>query len=391
MKPWQFVLGQHKKVDLSVVESGNTSMQDGRPGILTHGAAKKARSEAINETKTDKCELTDMFKKKLDKNLTNGKQFVHDVIVKERYCKKTKNGTLYTNEFAVILVHEDINRILQLCTGPIITFHIDSTGSLVRDPSCHGLKYHNKSRILNYNIVLRVNNITYPIIEMISSMGNTEAVAMMMRALRGLMIDNVTNFKPKKVVMVSDWAPQNFNAAVHVFNSSTLITHINFLVTDQQHQVKLPIYPFNCVSHFVHAVAKYCEKHLDPQQIHMKPIIIQIFTTIIMARTYDEAFKIISDAIFIFFAEYDSTALSQRKAEFLQLLNKKETREEIAKFEKDADTFHFDNKNQEREDETFEMDISTQNRSNSVAYQRFLKVVTRLLHPDDIIHVFFYF
>lgn len=104
---------------------------------------------------------------------------------------------------------EDIKRILEHCSGPVVIFHIDATGSLVKDPSCHGKKGHNESRILNYNIVLRANNITYPIVEMVSSMGNSETIAYMMRQLRTLLITDVPNFKPKKIILISDWAPQN--------------------------------------------------------------------------------------------------------------------------------------------------------------------------------------
>lgn len=365
-------MAQHNNLDLDVVEKGNTNLKDGRVGIISHHAAKKIRSEIINEKKTDPCEMTDMFNKSVDKSLTDGKQFVRKVHINHNYRKLTKTGKRFTKEFAVILLHEDIKRILEHCPGPVIIFHIDATGSLVKDPSCHGKKGHNESRLLNYNIVLRANNITYPIVEMVSSMGNSETIAYMMRQLRTLLLTDVPNFKPKKIVLISDWAPQNLNAAVAVFNFSTLIQYINLLWRDNEPSTQLPIFPYICVSHFIHAVAKYCNKNLDPNKLHTtKAIIIQVFTTIIMAKSYEEAFQIISNAIFIFFSENETNELNERKGNFMRLINSKDACEETRKINEEANRYRYDNQSRDLEDNIFDMEKFKEKRFESEFYKRF--------------------
>lgn len=361
---------QHKQLDFQKVKMGQTNKRDGNVGLISHNVAKTVRSEILNKDRSDACEITDMFNKKINKGLTNEKQFVHDVIVKHDYQKKTSKGIIETTEFAIILVHEGILEVLQRFTSAVLQVNIDSTGSLVKSPTCHAKQPHNQSRILNHNIVARINNATFPLVEMISSMANTEAVCNMMRALKSILV-KVPDLKIKFLVFISDWAPQNFNAICHIFNSCCLIDYLNAVYLNQPIKSPFPSFSYSCVSHFVHAISKYCEKHLSTDLLHTKSIIIQLFTSIMMADSFQNAFAIIREAIFIFFSRNSNQKLAERKQKLLQQISGPELRDMIKTANEDAEKFHFQSNNIET---IFEAEISGKSKNQSLCYTKFLEI-----------------
>lgn len=374
-------MNQHREIDVKMVKNGATDKSDGTVGIISHNVAKTIRSEHLNKDKTNNCEITDMFNKKMDKSLTNNKQFVIEVITRSDYPKKTRTGEVETNEFAVLLLHEDIVQVLQRCNESVLELNVDSTGSLVRDPTCHEKFFHNQSRILNHNVVARINGVTFPIVEMVGSMANTQAVSYMMRAIEDL-FHKIPNCKIKFLVFVSDWAPQNFNSAVQILNKMSLINYINHLYTNTKIIVPFPTYIMSCVSHFVHAISKYCTKHLSPTQMNTKSIIIQLFTSIMLAQTYDEAFLIVEEALFIFFTKYNCKELTERKVKLLKAISKSEIREIIKTANDEADKFHFGNK----PEESFEplltdspIETKKETKMDSLCYKRFLAISSKAI------------
>lgn len=309
----------------------------------------------------------------IDKNLTNGKKFVQKVIVNDKYEKHTKNGVVYTNEFAVILAHEDIINILNLNQSEVAFFNTDATGSLVKSPTCCGKNTHNQSAILNYNIIMRVNGTTYPVVEMISSMGNSDALTHMFDIFKSILEKAAKeDFKPKNIVLTSDWAAQNFNSSILVFNKTNLIDHINNLYTDKNLKSKLQIFPYNCCSHFVHAISRYCNNHLLPHQLHLKNLIIQIFTSIMLAETIDIAFEIAYRALVIFFCVNSSPTLIQQKRQLLKVVSQKEILNVIKKCEEEPQNSVSFNENEPEP-------IEKNSRDNSLLYQRFLQIARQAI------------
>lgn len=358
----------HKDIDFQVLQMGNTNKQNGSVGVITHNVAKTVRKELLNKSKTNACEILDMTNKKMDKSLTNGKQFVQDVITELDYPKKEKT----TTEFAVVLWHQDIVQVLQRHQSAVLEIQIDSTGSLVKAPKCHT---HNNSRILNHNIVAKLDGVTFPIVEMVGSMANTKSLYHMMKQLKKL-LDKVPENKIKFLVMISDWAPQNFNAACHILNQQSLIEYLNCMYTSNKIKEAYPTYLYCCVSHFVHAISKYCSKNLKQQQQHTTSIIIQIFTSIMTADSYDEAFSIIHEALWIFFCKFSTPQLSQRKASLLKLINAPEKREVTRAANEQAEKFHYVYLE-------FEKEITAEKKTGSLCYQRFLENANKAIEEAE--------
>lgn len=147
--PYNRFLAKIDNIDLNLLEKGNTQF------LIKKDILRKAKSEfkKRKDLVTD-CDVMDVMYKYSTQN--DDDKYIYSV----------------TDPLFIVLFRKDFLKYLIQKGGAVLYF--DATGNVARKPKCH--PEHKCKKVYYYAIVTKFNNITVPIIELISAKHDTISI-----------------------------------------------------------------------------------------------------------------------------------------------------------------------------------------------------------------------